>query len=45
VLFARHAELPPAEEVLVAVPVLAGPEEGSRRAAAEIPPPDETLNE
>jgi hypothetical protein len=32
---------PPAEEVLVAVPVLAGPGEGSRTAAVEVPPPDE----
>jgi len=43
VIFARQPR-PPAEEVLVAVPVLAGPEEGVRRAAAEIPPPDETPN-
>ena len=39
-LFGRQE--PPAEEVLVAVPVLAGPEEGSRSAVVEIPPPDET---
>ena len=32
---------PPAEEALVAVPVLAGPEEKSRGAALEIPPADE----
>ena len=39
-LFGRQR--PPAEEVLVAVPVLAGPADRSRSAAAEIPPPDES---
>jgi len=38
-LFGR--EVPPKEESLVAVPVLAGQPEGSRSAAVEIPPPDE----
>jgi hypothetical protein len=33
---------PPAEEVLVAVPVLTGPPGRSLKAKAEIPPPDET---
>jgi hypothetical protein len=32
---------PPSEEVLVGVPVLAGPPDRSLRAKAEIPPPDE----
>ena len=38
-LFGRQ-QPPPAEELLVPVPVLAGPDEGTRSAAAEIPPPD-----
>lgn len=33
---------PPEEEVLVAVPVLTGPPQGTRGAVAEIPPPDDT---
>ena len=39
-LFARQN--PPAEEAFVAVPVLTGPPLDERRAAADIPPPDET---
>jgi hypothetical protein len=38
-LFAARKQ-PPTEEVLVAVPVLAGPPEDHRSATAEIPPPD-----
>lgn len=40
VLFGRQ-QRPPAEEVLVAVPVLTWPEERSGSAKAEVPPPDE----
>ncbi|MGA2649123.1 MAG: hypothetical protein ABSF28_01310 [Terracidiphilus sp.] len=39
-LFARQN--PPAEEALVAVPVLTGSPQGKQGAAAEIPPPDDT---
>jgi hypothetical protein len=48
VLFSQHLPAadpnPPADEALVPVPVLSGPEPKSLRAAAEIPPPDESPN-
>ena len=41
-LFSKRPSTPPTEEVLVPVPVLAGPPNGDLRARAEIPPPDDT---
>jgi hypothetical protein len=41
-LFSKSQTTPPTEEVLVPVPVLAGPPNRDLRAKAEIPPPDDT---
>ena len=41
-LFGARPSAPPTEEVLVPVPVLAGPPGGNLKARAKIPPPDDT---